>query len=631
MKGNLIQEKGITRVKFEYGGSSYHFDIHPSINNQLVGLKRTNKAFTIGIKSSYFEEELSLNITIPPNLTFLSEKDFEEQNDDSYFVMNDNFEFYHVDGNLYEQEVPLGTKVHTKEKKAIIPPTGIPTSTIVSTTTTSIPWRKILAGVGVIIILALATLLYKQCSFTVQDDEHLLKFIAEYHNDTDLGNKQALLSKMQFPIASYYKLGELTEVEYTSIIDKYYSYSIDSSKTMLDIAKIKSNSEVISHGDSNPPVMSDYVKVVNAEYPINYVFFKDGKRSEFDITLGVTLLEDKDGKLKIYEIKELGRKKLEPPLPLDTLPVPTEEPPVDKPIPTKPLEKETTDVADGNPQLFDCSVLSLNIGDSCDDGNPDTQGDIVLDDCSCRGVPSSTLFVWYSDIDNDGKGDPASKETTSNKNSPQGGTWVNNADDQCPTRKSTSPTGCPTLDIFINKSPMINTTYTVTGDLEGTVIGDRFSWSSSDLQLSSPSSMSTEIFSKYVGKYRLTVVAKNSKDGFETSASKLISFKTSNEYLSDVFQSLAEYGNTGKTGRTEEILKKKEASLDFLENSILNNSINLNKKVNGEKFNVSYKKLEDQLLSVKRTRQTVVSSINITNISYDSATGKIKTFEYEIN
>ena len=34
---------------------------------------------------------------------------------------------------------------------------------------------------------------------------------------------------------------------------------------------------------------------------------------------------------------------------------------------------------------FDCPALSLNIGDSCDDGNSETENDVVIDGCLCEG------------------------------------------------------------------------------------------------------------------------------------------------------------------------------------------------------------------------------------------------------
>jgi hypothetical protein len=38
------------------------------------------------------------------------------------------------------------------------------------------------------------------------------------------------------------------------------------------------------------------------------------------------------------------------------------------------------------PELFDCPEINLNVGDICDDSNPDTMNDVVGDDCVCRGV-----------------------------------------------------------------------------------------------------------------------------------------------------------------------------------------------------------------------------------------------------
>lgn len=40
-----------------------------------------------------------------------------------------------------------------------------------------------------------------------------------------------------------------------------------------------------------------------------------------------------------------------------------------------------------DPNAFDCPELALNIGDPCDDGNPDTSNDIVSANCICMGEP----------------------------------------------------------------------------------------------------------------------------------------------------------------------------------------------------------------------------------------------------
>jgi hypothetical protein len=39
---------------------------------------------------------------------------------------------------------------------------------------------------------------------------------------------------------------------------------------------------------------------------------------------------------------------------------------------------------------YDCPSLSLNIGDPCDDGNPNTTNDVVQSNCTCAGTPIST-------------------------------------------------------------------------------------------------------------------------------------------------------------------------------------------------------------------------------------------------
>src|SRR5690606_30171866 len=37
--------------------------------------------------------------------------------------------------------------------------------------------------------------------------------------------------------------------------------------------------------------------------------------------------------------------------------------------------------------VYDCTALQANIGDPCDDGNADTENDVVTEDCECAGTP----------------------------------------------------------------------------------------------------------------------------------------------------------------------------------------------------------------------------------------------------
>lgn len=38
---------------------------------------------------------------------------------------------------------------------------------------------------------------------------------------------------------------------------------------------------------------------------------------------------------------------------------------------------------------FDCTALNADIGDACDDGNPNTTNDMVTEDCECIGTPTA--------------------------------------------------------------------------------------------------------------------------------------------------------------------------------------------------------------------------------------------------
>jgi len=54
---------------------------------------------------------------------------------------------------------------------------------------------------------------------------------------------------------------------------------------------------------------------------------------------------------------------------------------------------EITYDINGNCTDYDCPSLSLNFGNTCDDGNPNTSEDIVLEDCTCLGVYDCPVFM----------------------------------------------------------------------------------------------------------------------------------------------------------------------------------------------------------------------------------------------
>ena len=58
----------------------------------------------------------------------------------------------------------------------------------------------------------------------------------------------------------------------------------------------------------------------------------------------------------------------------------------DGPTGTVTSHTKTTTILDCSGQIFDCPDLSANIGDDCDDGNPESLNDIVTEDCECVGI-----------------------------------------------------------------------------------------------------------------------------------------------------------------------------------------------------------------------------------------------------
>ncbi len=52
---------------------------------------------------------------------------------------------------------------------------------------------------------------------------------------------------------------------------------------------------------------------------------------------------------------------------------------------------ETVEIG-GTPPVYDCPALSANIGDACNDGNTNTNNDVIQSDCSCAGTPVGTTL-----------------------------------------------------------------------------------------------------------------------------------------------------------------------------------------------------------------------------------------------
>ncbi|MCP4124379.1 MAG: T9SS type A sorting domain-containing protein, partial [Bacteroidetes bacterium] len=51
-----------------------------------------------------------------------------------------------------------------------------------------------------------------------------------------------------------------------------------------------------------------------------------------------------------------------------------------------------------SPQPYDCPNLQAYIGQACDDGNPNTYGDTVQGDCTCKGNPPSCVNTYQIDF-----------------------------------------------------------------------------------------------------------------------------------------------------------------------------------------------------------------------------------------
>lgn len=223
----------------------------------------------------------------------------------------------------------------------------------------------------------------------------------------------------------------------------------------------------------------------------------------------------------------------------------------------------------------------------------------------------SSATIKDTDIDTDGDG-------------------INDKKDACPTRKGPSGnSGCPEISLIGNRSFNIGKRVKLRIEYDDTRPNDQIDWSclSDDLDFSSKVGKEVEISSNIVGKYRINYKTYNSNDGFVMEDSDVFHVKVSNESLAKELMNLAEYGNN-KLLNIPSIKVKKETSEILLKKWIVGN-ISISKS--GGASNSKYDNFINELLSVKRSTQTHIRSITISDIKYDENSGKIVFFKYKLN
>jgi hypothetical protein len=282
--------------------------------------------------------------------------------------------------------------------------------------------------------------------------------------------------------------------------------------------------------------------------------------------------------------------------------------PINPPSQTNSTENGTTVPDAGTttgPGNFNCPTLSKNIGDACSDGDPNTVDDKVNSSCICVGK----------------SGPPPPKDGD--------GDGLDDQKDACPTRKgSTSNFGCPKVNLNGTRSLNVGERTKLRIEYDDTRPNDQINWSSqNDLVFSSKIGKEVEISSNIVGKYRINYKIYNSKDEFVMENSDIFHVKVSNKTLEKELMNLAEYGNN-KILKIKDIEDKKAES-ELLLKKWIDGNIPVSKSGGASK--PKYNDFINELLSVKRSSETHIRSITISDISYEENSGKINFFKYKLN
>src|SRR5690606_2132664 len=92
---------------------------------------------------------------------------------------------------------------------------------------------------------------------------------------------------------------------------------------------------------------------------------------------------------------------------------------------------------------FDCPDLMANIGDSCDDGDPDTENDQVNADCECIGTPTGDCTeILTLELQTDANGDQTSWEIVAQGSEETMCEGSGYPDDSMVTEQCCVPEGC---------------------------------------------------------------------------------------------------------------------------------------------------------------------------------------------
>lgn len=246
------------------------------------------------------------------------------------------------------------------------------------------------------------------------------------------------------------------------------------------------------------------------------------------------------------------------------------------------------------------------------------------------GSISPNERIFYLDQDGDGLGD----KNLSMKSLQQPDKYVTNFIDECPNRKGDhgSSNGCPSLSIkgetisYLAEYSDLNVEYNDSKD------SDQIKWKGSDeLKFQYDVGKEIKYQSGVVGKYKVEASVENTQDNFRLKASLEVQVKIKDDHLAKELMNLAEYGNFLLMD-INDLKSKRDKSILNIEKHIENEEIKLTKRSKSSgNFKITYKDYIAELMSAKRSNDTHIRKITISNIQYHESTGKIISFTYENN
>lgn len=277
------------------------------------------------------------------------------------------------------------------------------------------------------------------------------------------------------------------------------------------------------------------------------------------------------------------------------------------------VEKKGIVETGGSTTSVDCP----NMGEKCDDNNENTKGDIIRTNCKCQGILVDGIKTpYYLDLDGDGLGDPHSIQEVTEGTRPIG-TWVKNADDKCPNRKGTIE-GCPILHIeSIKDQILIGKEVEVTADPNGLLQSDELKWSGKTaIKFLSNGDRSVNIICNEVGKFKIKYKVQNVEFPIDGLAEREILVKITTDQIRDIIQPIVVQGSAQGSGKFEQ---KSKAAMTELFRHTLSKRIKVFDELGIERDPLETFLVSDIKLGLPKNKH----NIEITDISYDKATGKI--------